>query len=126
MEALEVLEKQLQCAICLNTFDNPKALACLHIYCRGCIQQLVLRQQKDQEVECPQCRNAVPVPGNDASFLRTMFFINGLIEVHEIMKKPRARSPVRTVPMQKPALSATLVGSSVAAATMPTRKCKYS
>jgi len=38
-------------------------------------------------VECPQCRSAVPVPGNDASSLRTMFFIDGLIEVHEIMKK---------------------------------------
>jgi len=35
VEALEVLEKQLQCAICLNTFENPKALDCLHIYAEG-------------------------------------------------------------------------------------------
>lgn len=90
-----MLEKQLQCAICLNTFDNPKALACLHIYRRGCIQQLVLQQQKDQEVECPQCRCAVPVPGNDASSLQTMFFINGLIEVHEIMKKAESEITCR-------------------------------
>ena len=86
-ETLELLEKQLQCAICLETYRDPKALACLHVYCRECIQQLLLRQQRDQEVECPQCRSVGPVAGNDASSLPTMFFINGLIEVRDIMKQ---------------------------------------
>ena len=86
-ETLELLEKQLQCAICLETYRDPKALACLHVYCRECIHQLLLRQQRDQEVECPQCRSVGPVAGNDASSLPTMFFINGLIEVHKIMRK---------------------------------------
>ena len=87
MESLELLEKQLQCAVCLETYHNPKALACLHVYCRGCIQQLLLQQQRDQEVECPQCRGVGPVAENDADSLPTMFFINGLIEVHEILKQ---------------------------------------
>ena len=86
-ETLELLEKQLQCAICLETYRDPKALACLHVYCRECIQQLLLGQQRDQEVECPQCRSVGPVAGNDASSLPTMFFINGLIEVRDIMKQ---------------------------------------
>ena len=29
---LELLEKQLQCAICLETYCDPKDLACLHVY----------------------------------------------------------------------------------------------
>jgi len=86
-ETLELLEKQVQCPICLETYRDPKALACLHAYCRECVQQLLLRQQKDQEVECPQCRSVVLVAGNDPNSLPTVFFINGLIEVCEILKK---------------------------------------
>ena len=86
-ETLELLEKQIQCPICLETYHDPKALACLHAYCRECIQQLLLRQQRDQELECPQCRSVVAVAGNDPSSLPTVFFINGLIEVCEVLKK---------------------------------------
>ena len=83
----ETLEKQVQCAECNKTYRDPKALACLHAYCRECIQQLLLKQQRDQEVECPQCRSVVAVAGNDPSSLPTVFFINGLIEWCEILKK---------------------------------------
>ena len=38
-------------------------------------------------MECPQCRSVVPVAGNDPNSLPTVFFINGLIEVYQIMKK---------------------------------------
>ena len=86
-ETLELLEKQVQCPICLETYCDPKALSCLHAYCQGCIQQLLLKQQRDQEVECPQCRSVVTVAGNDPSSLPTVFFINGLIDVYEILKK---------------------------------------
>ena len=86
-ETLELLGKQVQCPICLEIYRDPKALACLHAYCRECIHQLLLQQQKDQEVECPQCRSIVPVAGNDPTSLPTVFFINGLIEVCEILKK---------------------------------------
>ena len=86
-ETLELLGKQIQCPICLEIYRDPKALACLHAYCRECIHQLLLQQQKDQEVECPQCRSIVPVAGNDPTSLPTVFFINGLIEVCEILKK---------------------------------------
>ena len=86
-ETLELLEKRVQCPFCLETYRDPKALACLHAYCRECIQQLLQQQQKDQEVECPQCRSVVAVAGNDPKSLPTVFFINGLIEVCEILKK---------------------------------------
>ena len=38
-------------------------------------------------MECPQCRSVVAVTGNDPNSLPTVFFINGLIEVCEILKK---------------------------------------
>ena len=89
-DTLELLEKQVQCAICLESYRDPKALACLHAYCRECIQQLLLQQQRDQKVECPQCRSVVAIAGNDPSSLPSVFFINGLIEVCEILKKAKS------------------------------------
>ena len=84
-ETLKLLEKQVQCSICLETYQEPKALSCLHAYCHRCIQQLLQRQKRDQEVVCPQCRSVVAVPGNNPSSLPTVFFINGLIEVYKIL-----------------------------------------
>ena len=86
-ETPELLGKRIQCAICLEIYRDPKALSCLHTYCRECIQRLLEQQQRNQEVECPQCRSVVAVAGNDSNSLRTVFFINGLIEVYQIMKK---------------------------------------
>ena len=91
-ETLELLEKQVQCPICLETYRDPKALSCLHAYCRECIQQLLVKQQRDQEVECPQCRSVVAVAGNDPTSLPTVFFINGLIEVYHTMKKAESNA----------------------------------
>ena len=89
-ETIELLEKQIQCAFCQETYRDPKILTCFHTFCQGCIQQLLLRQQKDQEVECPQCHSVVAVTGNDSSSLPTVFFINGLVEVCDILKKAQS------------------------------------
>ena len=86
-ETLELQKKQVQCPICLETYCDPKVLTCLHAYCRECIQQLLLQEQRDQEVECPQCHSVVTVAGNDPSSLPTVFFINRLIEECRILKK---------------------------------------
>ena len=50
-----------------------------------------MQQQKDKEVECPQCRSFTTVADNDPSSLPTVFFINGLIEVYQIMKEAESK-----------------------------------
>jgi SWI/SNF-related matrix-associated actin-dependent regulator of chromatin subfamily A3 len=45
------IESQEQCAICLDTLEQPVITACAHAYCRGCIEQVIERQHK-----CPLCR----------------------------------------------------------------------
>ena len=37
-QALEKLEGQLTCAICLDAFKDPKLLQCFHVYCKDCLQ----------------------------------------------------------------------------------------
>lgn len=71
----------------METYQQPKALPCLHTYCRDCVQRLVHHRTKDQVITCPQCRGDVRVERNDVDSLPTVFFINELIDIHGAMKQ---------------------------------------
>ena len=45
------IENQEVCAICLDNFDEPVITACAHVFCKGCVEQVIERQHK-----CPLCR----------------------------------------------------------------------
>ena len=84
---LEKIAQQVICPICMDIYRHPKALSCLHTYCKECVQSLVHRRSKDQEITCPQCRKAVPVTGNNVDNLPTVFFVNELIDIYNAMKQ---------------------------------------
>ena len=81
------LAQQINCPICLETYQQPKALPCLHTYCRDCVQRLVNHRTEDQVISCPQCRGDARVEGNNVDNLPTVFFINELIDIHCAMKQ---------------------------------------
>ena len=83
--ALDKLEGQLTCPVCLDQYDNPKTLPCLHSFCLKCIQQLPLKLEGDKKlIDCPSCRTEV---SNGVEDLRSAFFINNLLEVQPVLKK---------------------------------------
>ena len=84
---LEKIAQQINCPICLEIYRHPKALSCLHTYCKECIQSLIYRRSKNEEVTCPQCRRNVSVEGNNVDSLPTVFFINELIDIYGAMKQ---------------------------------------
>ncbi|KAK2040137.1 SNF2 family domain-containing protein [Colletotrichum somersetense] len=58
-EALRLyIETQEDCAVCLDTLNNPVITHCKHVFCRGCISKVIETQHK-----CPMCRNRL---GEDA------------------------------------------------------------
>ena len=58
-QALEKLEDQLTCAICLDTFKDPKMLNCFHVFCKDCLQRLVVTDKQGQfSLCCPTCRQS--------------------------------------------------------------------
>ena len=94
-EALKKLEEQLKCAICLDTYTDPKLLHCLHVYCRECLVRLVVRDQQGRlSLSCPSCRQATPIPANGPGVagLQPAFQTNQLLEIWEDLKK--AKDPV--------------------------------
>uniref|UniRef100_A0A4W3H1I3 Uncharacterized protein n=1 Tax=Callorhinchus milii TaxID=7868 RepID=A0A4W3H1I3_CALMI len=47
------LTEELNCAICLEFFNDPVSLDCGHNYCRSCITR---SWKKQEENSCPECR----------------------------------------------------------------------
>ena len=89
-ETIKKLEEQLQCAICLDTYTDPKLLQCFHVFCRDCLVRLVVRDQQGQlSLTCPNCRHATPIPANGVTGLQSAFHINPLQEALEELKKPK-------------------------------------
>ena len=49
------LTRLLECSVCLETFDDPRTLHCLHSFCKTCLENFVKGKPKDQ-LNCPVCR----------------------------------------------------------------------
>ena len=86
-QALQKLEDQLSCGVCLQPYTRPKVLHCFHILCEDCLQPLVKQTAQGQTVECPQCRKATPLPHNGVPGLQGAFFVSGYFDVLDILKK---------------------------------------
>ena len=56
----ENLEKELECAVCLEQFKDPKVLPCLHSFCKICLEGLVDKGNA-WKLNCPSCRISVEV-----------------------------------------------------------------
>ena len=48
------LDNELKCAICLELFQDPRSLPCLHTFCRECIQRSL--NKENHSLKCPVCR----------------------------------------------------------------------
>ncbi|KAJ6654866.1 hypothetical protein lerEdw1_006337 [Lerista edwardsae] len=67
----------LTCSVCLERFRQPKILPCLHTFCCKCLKKLAAGRP---ELQCPECRQRVPLPAGVGG-LQSNFFINGLLDL---------------------------------------------
>ncbi len=96
-KAIEKLDEQLNCSICLDTYTDPKLLQCFHTYCTKCLLPLVRDTQGQLTLTCPACRQVTPIPPNGVRGLQSAFQINEFIEIRDDLKK--AKDPL---PSQEP------------------------
>ena len=59
--APEEVANSFSCAVCLEEFKEPKALQCLHTYCKECLVKLVKKKGHDHVIPCPVCREDTKV-----------------------------------------------------------------
>ncbi|XP_052059699.1 E3 ubiquitin-protein ligase TRIM56-like [Mytilus californianus] len=81
------------CGICLEKFNIPKYLPCLHTFCERCIQTYIsskFEKRHTQSIHCPVCRTNVTSPNENysseewAKALPLNFLIAGLLQREKV------------------------------------------
>ena len=82
LPVVKQIDKQfLNCGICLERYENPKVLPCLHTFCERCLQNYI--PSESLSVTCPICRQQSILPQEGVTGLQNNFFITNLMEVLE-------------------------------------------
>ena len=85
--ALEKLNEQLTCPICLEHYTNPKLLHCFHVFCEKCLKPVAHQTPQGQVVECPNCRHPTSLTQEGVPGLQGAFLIHHLFDIQDILKK---------------------------------------
>ena len=93
-QVLRKLEDQLTCGICLDSYTEPKLLQCFHVFCKQCLERLVVRDRQGITLQCPSCRRSTLLPPTSVSGLQTAFYLNNLFEVRDAIGK--VKEPQKT------------------------------
>ena len=79
---LRNLKKHLECSICLDTYNDPKTISCLHTFCCQCLENHARASHRQGKFRCPECQAQIHVPeGNRFDSLPTSFFHNSLLSL---------------------------------------------
>ncbi|KAK7088394.1 tripartite motif-containing protein 54-like [Littorina saxatilis] len=74
------------CAVCLDTYHEPKFLPCHHTFCAKCIKDLANRQTGGP-FPCPSCRKPTSLPAGGVAALQANFYLKKQSENSEEMCK---------------------------------------
>ena len=76
------LQKHVTCSICLDTYTNPKTIACLHTFCCHCLEGHARTSARNGKFRCPECQAETTLPDeNRFDKLPTSFHHNSLLSV---------------------------------------------
>ena len=79
---LKNLKKHLECSICLDTYNQPKTISCLHTFCCQCLENHARASHRQGKFRCPECQAQIDLPeGNRFDTLPTSFFHNSLLSL---------------------------------------------
>ena len=79
---LKDLNKHLECSICLETFNQPKTISCLHTFCCQCLENHARASHKEGKFRCPECQAQIDLPErNRFDSLPNSFFHNSLLSL---------------------------------------------
>jgi len=85
--AASVITDLTTCPICLEVFDNPKSLPCLHAFCLKCLERHFRDERPGYEVPCPLCKKEFEIPSDGLSGLQHHFFIQRLVDARKAVSE---------------------------------------
>ena len=78
--AASISTDRTTCPICLELFDNPKALPCLHAFCLKCLQGQFHDKSSGDEASCPICRKDFRIPLDGIGGLQHHFYVQEMMD----------------------------------------------
>ena len=79
---LRNLNQHVTCSICLDTYNQPKTISCLHTFCCQCLENHARASHRQRKFRCPQYQAEIDLPeGNRFDSLPTSFFHNSLLSL---------------------------------------------
>lgn len=75
------LKSLLECSICLNRFQDPRVLPCIHSYCLECLNTLVATTTANGAFQCPQCKERCVIPEGGAAGFPQNLYMNSLKDI---------------------------------------------
>ena len=75
-----VEHSELSCSICLEVFEDPRALPCLHSFCYGCLEGWVKKSRSIKTICCPLCKEVSPVPSGGLKTIKYNYFLADLVK----------------------------------------------
>ncbi|KXJ20321.1 tripartite motif-containing protein 45 [Exaiptasia diaphana] len=78
------LEDQVICPICLEQYQDPRILPCLHTYCKHCLEYLLKKGPRQFSIKCPECREVVKI--DDVDTLKVNIWVNKNLTILELRK----------------------------------------
>jgi len=81
------------CPICMELFDNPKSLPCLHAFCLKCLQGHFKDKCPGEEVSCPMCRKEFKIPSDGLGSLQHHFFAQRLVDFQKASGEEFGEAP---------------------------------
>ena len=86
-KALQKIQDQVTCGICLEPYTQPKLLKCFHVFCEKCLKSLV---SQGQSLTCPHCRQDTALPASGVPGLQGAFYIHYLFDIQDALQKVRS------------------------------------
>ena len=87
-DILKIVERKVKCSVCLKSFNQPKSLPCLHVFCMDCLGGLPhLRHGEGYVVNCPICRRPAQVPEDGVSGFPDQFHCKDYVDMQQMLKK---------------------------------------
>ena len=83
-KALQKIQDQVTCGICLEPYTRPKLLKCFHVFCEKC---LVHEGPQGQSLTCPHCREDTALPASGVPGLQGAFYIHYLFDIQDTLQK---------------------------------------
>ena len=69
----------LSCPICLEIYEDPRCLPCLHSFCLACLEEWGKKSGATRSIACPLCKQLSQMPLGGTRKIKTNFFLADLV-----------------------------------------------